>query len=287
MMSLDLSNKVAIVTGAASGIGRATAKLFHAKGARVIGSDRNLDGLQSLRQELNNDIDIYAIDVTDKMAVKNYIEQVYDKYNRIDILANIAGIISGGGKFEESQKPLHQRDLSFFEKTININLYGTIYHCYYVIPFMLKTIASQRKLSGNNSFTCSVINTSSEQAEKATPGMSDYTISKHGVDGLTLSLCTEYSASGIRSNAIKPGAINTPMVQNFVKKMGISMQDAEKKFAEDIPMERIANPQEMAQLFLYLASDASSFCTGSLMRADGGRSIQYSHFPSMIPKSKL
>ena len=273
--SLNLSNKIAIVTGAANGIGRATAKLFCAHGAKVIGVDRDLKGLKSLQHELDNKIDIYEVEITNKDAVKSYIKQVYNKYNKINILANIAGITGGG-----EGTPFHESDLSLFENTMNVNLYGSIYHCYYVIPYMLKTIKSERKRLGSDSFTCSIINTSSEASVRAYPGLCGYTVSKFGINGLTLSLCSEYSASGIRCNAIKPGNTKTTLARNYTKEAIMKLMKVIS--VNDIPMERRAQPEEIAGLFLYLASDQSSFCTGSLMSADGGRSNSYTHFPSML-----
>eukprot|EP01084_Bolivina_argentea_P276891 472565_1 len=281
---LNLSNKVAIITGAANGIGRATAKLFATQNAKVIATDFDLNGLETLKQEING-IDIYKIDVTNNDQVKDYIDDVYNKYNKINILCNIAGVMPGAGNIDEISKPLHKRDLSLFKRTIDINLYGSIYHCYNVIDPMLKTIENSSDM-----LTTSIINTSSEQSERATAGLSDYNISKYAIDGLTHSLCSEYSASGIRCNAIKPGATVTQMMTNIVAKLGESGEQSVDEilngFKQTIAMERFAQPLEIANLFLYLASDESSFCSGSLMLVDGGRSSQYSHFTSFVENMK-
>eukprot|EP01084_Bolivina_argentea_P151451 264332_1 len=175
---LNLTNRVAIITGAASGIGRATAKLFAAQNAKIIASDMNLEGLESLKQELKDNIDIYHVDVANENQVKEYIEDAYNKYKKINILCNIAGIAAGAGDFAEMMKPLHERDMAKFKKTLDVNLYGSIYNARYVIKPMLETLENN-----NDVKSTSIINTSSEQAEMATAGMSDYNISKYGIDG--------------------------------------------------------------------------------------------------------
>ena len=279
---MKLSSKVAIVTGAASGIGRATAKLFYEQGARVVAVDRDSDGLQTLSTEIK--CDIYCIDITNEEKVKDYIGQVYAKYSRIDILANIAGIAG----HEDVSKPLHLSSMSRMKRIIDVNFYGTFYHCYYTLPFMAKTISN----SENNANYCSIINTSSEQAVRVTAGAAEYCISKRAVNALTQSIASEYGASNIRCNAVVPGAVETPMITGFIeqkygKEKAQEMIEIAKKTFNSV--ERFASPQEIAKTFLFLASEDSSFCHGSLIVADGGRSSVYSHFPSLIKKqtSKL
>ena len=274
---LNLTNKVAIITGAAKGIGRATAKLFHQQNAHVVGVDLDLDGLKSLKSELGNNVDIFEADVSNESQVKNYIDKTYNSCGKINILCNVAG----GARLDALVTRFHTTDLSKMRKTYDINLWGSLYNCYYTVPYMLETVEKEKKIStsdkdsGKLATPCCIINTSSSSAERAVPGMTDYVASKHGVNGLTYSIAAEYSSLGIRCNGIEPGAIDTPLMRAaFDKVSEIAGKEVGAAMLDGIPkttgLKRAGQPEEIANVFLFLASEASSFITGSVILADGG-----------------
>eukprot|EP01084_Bolivina_argentea_P063308 115634_1 len=272
----QLANKVAIVTGAASGIGRSTAKLFHAQKAQIIGVDINQHGLESLKNELGNDnIETYNVDVTDNAQVKSYIDAIFDKYGKINILCNIAG----GVCRNDALAPFHLRNIEYSKGTIDMNLFSVMYHCHNVIGHMLSTIEN------GNAETCSIINLSSVCGSFALPHATDYVISKHGVDGLTKSIAAEYTASGIRCNSVKPGFVKTPLVTSAddILEKEYGERSFEKLAVKLCAQERLAHPDEIANLCLFLASDQSSFMSGSMLNIDGGSTAAaIQHLPSMI-----
>ena len=281
---LSLSNKVALITGAASGIGRATAKLFHQQNARVVGIDMDLDGLKSLKSELGNNIDIYQADISNESQVKDYMKHIYNDYNKINILCNIAGT----ARLEIIIGRFHQTDLSQMRKIVDVNLWGSLYNCYYAVPYMLETAEKETEKqkesadynNNNNNHKlatpCSIINTSSVVTERALTGNADYQVSKHGVNGLTYSVAAEYSSLGIRCNAIEPPATDTPLVTKMFERIraiaGDEIADTIRdSISQTVALKRSAIPEEMANIFLFLASDEASFVTGSVVLADGGQ----------------
>ena len=277
---LSLSNKVALITGAASGIGRATAKLFHQQNARVVGVDMDLDGLKSLKSELGNNIDIYQADISKESEVKDYMKNIYNEHQKINILCNIAGITRG----DIFVSRFHQTDLSTMRKIVDVNLWGSLYNCYYAVPYMLETAEKEKEKQGaegensNNKLAtpCSIVNTSSVAAERAFTGTTDYVISKHGVNGLTYSVAAEYSSLGIRCNAIEPPGVDTPMAKKIGETIRGIAGDEVSAMIQDgvtktVALRRNATPEEMANVFLFLASDEASFITGSVVLADGGQ----------------
>ena len=285
---LKLSNKVALITGAAKGIGRATAKLFHQQNAHVVAVDLDLDGLKSLQSELgNNNIDIFEADVSNETEVKNYIDKTYNNCGKINILCNIAG----GHRLDNLVSRFHTTDLSRMRKTYDINLWGSLYNCYYAVPYMLETVEKEKTNNkdgksnnndnnDNNNNTklatpCCIVNTSSIAAERAAPGYTDYTISKHGVNGLTYSIAAEYSSLGIRCNGIIPSIIDTPLSRDLFEKTKEFVGDEiveqiSKGFISQIGLKRRGTAEEIANAILFLSSDEASFITGSVLLADGG-----------------
>ena len=271
---LSLSNKVALITGAASGIGRATAKLFHQQNARVVGVDMDLDGLKSLKSELGNNIDIYQADISKESEVKDYMKNIYNEHQKINILCNIAGITRG----DIFVSRFHQTDLSTMRKIVDVNLWGSLYNCYYAVPYMLETAEKEKEKEGSDNklaTPCSIVNTSSVVAERALTGNADYIVSKHGVNGLTYSVAAEYSSLGIRCNAIEPPGVTTPMAKKILETIagivgGENTEKIRNGLSQSVALKRSATPEEMADVFLFLASDEASFITGSVVLADGG-----------------
>lgn len=249
---MTLTGKVAIVTGASSGIGRATAKLFAQQGAKVIVSARRQHELDSLVAEITaagGEATALSGDVTNESYAKVLVELAEREYGGLDVAFNNAGILGASGSTTDIT-------LEAWNNTINTNLSSAFLGAKYQIPAMLKT-------GGSLIFTSSFVGHTVGFPQKAA-----YAASKAGVIGLTKALAAEYGANAIRVNALVPGGTITPMADEF----GDSPEVIE--FVNSIhALKRRATAEEIAQSALYLASDASSFTTGSAMLVDGGVSI--------------
>ena len=248
----SLTNKVAIVTGASSGIGRATAKLFAEQGAKVVVAARRQHELDALVEEIKSsggNAIALAGDVTNESYNKALVELAIEKFGRLDIAFNNAGIL--GTSDSVSDLTLEQ-----WNNTISTNLTSAFLAAKYQIPVM-------EKPGGSLIFTSSFVGYTIGMPMKAA-----YAASKAGVIGLTKALATEYGAVGIRVNSLVPGGTDTPMAKEF----GDSPEVIE--FVNSIhALKRKASPEEIAKSALYLASDVSSFTTGTAMLVDGGVSI--------------
>ena len=252
-----LINKVAIITGASSGIGRATAKLFAQQGARVIVSARRQHELDILVKEITTEggeVKALAGDVTEESYAKALVEFALNEYGYLDIAFNNAGTLGASGATPEIS-------LDGWNDTINTNLNSSFLGAKYQLPAMMKS-------GGSIIFTSSFVGYTIGM-----PQMAAYAASKAGVIGLTKSLAAEYGPVGIRVNALLPGGTDTPMAdENMLR--GFEDRFEAETFVNSIhALKRIAKPEEIAQSALYLASDASSFTTGSAMLVDGGVSI--------------
>ena len=249
---MTLTGKVAIVTGASSGIGRATAKLFAQQGAKVIVSARRQHELDSLVAEITaagGEATALSGDVTNESYAKALVELAEREYGGLDVAFNNAGILGASGSTTDIT-------LEAWNNTINTNLSSAFLGAKYQIPAMLKT-------GGSLIFTSSFVGHTVGFPQKAA-----YAASKAGVIGLTKALAAEYGANAIRVNALVPVGTITPMADEF----GDSPEVIE--FVNSIhALKRRATAEEIAQSALYLASDASSFTTGSAMLVDGGVSI--------------
>lgn len=243
-----LKDKVAIVSGAGSGIGRAIAITYANEGAKVIVADINeahADETVKLIQE--NGGDAFAVKADSSIATENkkLVEITVEKYGKLDIACNNAGI---GGP----AKPTGEYEPEEWDKVIALNLYGVFYACRYQLEQMEK--------NGGGS----IINIASVHGQVAAPNSPAYTASKHAVVGLTKNIAAEYATKNIRCNAVGPGYIETPLLSaNLDQKT----QDA---IAAKSPINRLGTPQEIADLVAFLSSDKSSFTTGSYIIADGG-----------------
>ncbi len=254
-MSERLAAKVALVTGASSGMGEATSRLFVAEGAQVLLADVNTTRGEKVAADLAPHGRFHYLDVTSPESWAAAAERCNDAFGRIDILVNSAGI-GRGGRIED--ETLEDHDL-----VLRTNVTGV----WNGIRAVLPTMSSQR--SG------SIINISSIDGLVGVPGVASYVASKFAVTGLTKSVALEVGHRNIRVNSIHPGAIATPMMGGNEDMISESMQIAQQA----IP--RLGRADEVAQLALFLASDDSSYCTGTSFVIDGGHTAgpYRAHFP--------
>ncbi|RWQ39957.1 MAG: SDR family oxidoreductase [Mesorhizobium sp.] len=246
-----LTNKVAIVTGASSGIGRATAKLFAEQGAKVVVAARRqaeLDALVAEIEEADGTAIALAGDIRDEAYANALVDLAVDRLGGLDIAFNNAGSVGQMG-------PVPDMSLATWHETIDINLTGAFIGAKYQVPALLE------RGGGSLIFTSSFVGRTAGM-----PGMAAYAAAKAGLIGLTQVLAAEYGAQGLRVNALLPGGTDTP---------GATTTTPEARaFVEGIhALKRMAQPEEIARSALYLASDASSFTTGTALFADGGVSI--------------
>jgi NAD(P)-dependent dehydrogenase (short-subunit alcohol dehydrogenase family) len=242
-----LENKVAITTGAGSGIGKATAELFAREGAKVVVSDINEEnGKNAVEDIKKNGGEAYFVKADSSSPEDNemLVKQAIEKYGRMDIAVNNAGI--GGPLAATGEYPLDG-----WKKVIDINLSGVFYGLRYQIPAMLS--------SGG-----SIVNIASILGNAGTRFSPAYVAAKHGVVGLTKAAALEYADKNIRINSVGPGYIKTPLVMNALDK------DTLNALVGLHPIGRLGESEEIAELILWLASSKSSFVTGSYYAADGG-----------------
>ena len=248
-----LSNKVAIITGASSGIGYATAKLFAQEGAQIVVAARRQPELDALVEEITQaggHAVALAGDVRDEMFAKALVELAIGRFGGVDVAFNNAGTTGVMGTTPDIS-------LSEWEDTIKTNLTSAFLGAKYQIPAMLK------RGRGSMIFTSTFVGYT-----VGLPSMAAYAASKAGLIGLTQTLAVEFGAQGIRVNALLPGGTDTPMGRAFTNTPDTLA------FVQGLhALKRIASPEEIAQSALYLASDASSFTTGSALLVDGGVSI--------------
>ncbi|MFA6239114.1 MAG: SDR family oxidoreductase [Bacteriovorax sp.] len=249
-MNYHLKDKVVIVTGAASGIGAASAKAFAREGASVVVADVQIARGEELVARIQSE-DGKAIfvkcDVSNESDVKNMVRKTVEKFGRLDCAFNNAGV-------EGESTDTMMSTTENWDKIMNINLKGVWLCMKYEIEEMLKTGGG------------SIVNCSSIAGIVGFAGLSAYTASKHGVIGLTQATALEFADKNIRVNAICPGVIQTPMVERVTH--GDATATRELVSAE--PMGRMGKPEEIAEAALWLCSDASSFITGHPLVADGG-----------------
>lgn len=247
-METTFKNKVAIVTGGSSGIGKATALAFAKKGAKVVIVDwiENSETL-TLIKDLGGEVLFVKCDVSKAADVKAMIEKTIAVFGRLDYAFNNAGI-------EGTSAPVQDCSEENWDKTIGINLKGIWLCMKYEIPEMLK----QGK--------CVIVNCSSVAGLVGFSGLPAYVASKHGVIGLTKTAALECAKLGIRVNAVCPGVIQTPMMDRLTG----NKKEAEEQFTGLEPVGRFGQPEEIANAVVWLCSDEASFVTGLAMPVDGG-----------------
>jgi NAD(P)-dependent dehydrogenase (short-subunit alcohol dehydrogenase family) len=257
-----LKNKVIVITGAAMGLGLATAVEAAKNGALLSLVDYNAESLEKAKQDIelkypDTQILTSIADVSDEAAVRNYVDETFNTFERIDGFYNNAGI-------EGRQAPLIEYDLDVFKKVIDINLMGVYYGLKYIIPIM------QKQEYGR------IVNVASVGGIRAVMNQTAYVATKHAVSGITKSTALEYGRYGILSNAIAPGAILTPMVAEAFKQVNpTNPQAAEDEYAQANPVKRLGRPEEVGKLVVFLLSEDCSYVNGQVIAIDGGQSNSY------------
>jgi NAD(P)-dependent dehydrogenase (short-subunit alcohol dehydrogenase family) len=250
MAERQFSGKVALVTGGASGIGRASAQLFAKEGASVVVSDVAVeDGEETVRhiEEDGREASFVEADVSKAAQVEALVEWAVEIYGRLDYAFNNAGI---EGRMATNTADYPEED---WDRVIEINLKG-VWLC------MKHEIAQMLAQGGG-----AIVNNSSVEGLVGLQGTSAYAASKHGVVGLTKTAALEYAQSGIRVNAVCPGLIRTPMVERYSR----GDTEIEAQFAAVEPVGRMGTPEEVAEAVVWLCSEAASFVTGHAMAVDG------------------
>lgn len=246
---MDFNGKVAIVTGASSGIGLATAKLFVKHGATValadVSGDAGHEAAQAIR-EAGGRASFYHCDVANPADCMALVHHTVTEFGRLDVACNNAGIAG-------ESAPTADYSVEGWNQVIGINLSGVFYGMKYQIPAMLKTGGG------------AIVNVASILGQVAFAGAPAYTAAKHGVVGLTKCTAIEYATQGIRVNSIGPAFIQTPMIAQLDEDPAVHDQ-----LVSMHPMGRLGTPEEVAELIVWLSSPAASFVTGSYHAVDGG-----------------
>jgi 3-oxoacyl-[acyl-carrier protein] reductase len=249
---MRLKDRVTLVTGGAAGIGKATATRFAEEGAKVVICDVNEEAGQAVAKALGPEACFYKVNVADRQAVQKWIDDVVAKYGRIDVLVNNAGVLRDGTlvkvKDGELVKQMPEAD---FDLVISINLKGVFNCTQAVAPIMIKQGGGV------------ILNATSIVGLDGNFGQTNYVASKAGVIGMTKVWARELGRSNIRVNAVAPGFTATEMVAAMPEKILDGMKAR-------TPLGRLGDPRDIANAYLFLASDEASFITGDVLRVDGG-----------------
>lgn len=257
---MRLKDKVAIITGATSGIGRATAVLFSKEGAKVAVVGRRMDeGKETVRmvKETGGHAIFIKADVSKDSEVKNMVEEAIKVFGKVDILFNNAGINPDSAK-----KPLIECSEEDWNEVMEVNLKGMFLTSKFIIPHVIK--------NGGGS----IINTSSNWGLVAGKNRCAYITSKGGVIALTKSMAIDYAQYNIRVNCICPAIVETDMAKEVLAKARKDKNFWQEVISSKIPLGRPSTPEEVAYSALFLASDESSFITGNVLMVDGGYTAQ-------------
>ena len=256
-----LTGKIALITGGAGGIGQAAARRFTAEGAKVVLVDLDESALQSVVQSIGEDMASYAVaDVTQPEQVQSYVNAAVERWGGVDIYLANAGI-------EGTLSSIPEYPIDIFDRVMAVNVRGVWLGLKYVIPVM-------RNRGGG-----SIVITSSTAGIGGSAGISAYVTSKHAVIGMMRTAALECAPLGIRVNTVNPAPIETRMMRSLEEMRtaaaddsAVTLEHIKRSFEARIPLQRYGNPEEVANMMLFLASDESSFCTGGVYMVDGGRS---------------
>lgn len=250
---MDFAGKVVLITGAAGGIGVEAARLFHAQGAKLALVDLNGNQLDQLVTELKaTDALTFAADVTKEDQVKAFVQSTKEKFGKIDVFFNNAGI-------EGNKASIIETTAEEFTRVLEVNVLGVFYGLKYTLAVMME------QQSG------SIVNTSSLIGLKGKPGRAPYSASKHAILGITKTAALEAASAGVRVNAICPAPVETRMMHAIDDSEGTSSAERSAR----LPLKRYATPTEVAELVLFLSSDKASYITGSAYSIDGGAIAGY------------
>lgn len=242
-----LSGKVALITGAGSGIAAAAARLFHMQGASIVLAD--VSGKEAdLAAELGERAVACRADVSKSDDVKAMIDIAISEFGQLDILCNVAGITGPLGSLEDAQE-------EDFDAVLAVNIRGLLLSMKYALPHLV---------AGNGGV---IVNISSATALVGMPGLAVYSATKGAIIATTRVIAAEYASKGVRANVICPGGIETPIYLEHLARDPESVN----KTVSLIPAGRVGKPEEIAQAMLFLASDASSYMTGAVVPVDGGQ----------------
>lgn len=247
----DLTNKIALVTGAASGMGAACARVLHDSGAKVVIADLDAQGAQATADEIGGQA--IAGDISDPSFGERAVAETVDRHGRLDILVNAAGTMA--------RLRAVDTDDATWQRVTRVNLDGTFFMCR----------AALRHMQGQGGG--SIVNFSSIWGLWAGANSAAYSASKGGVSVLTRALALDHAADNIRVNAVLPGDVDTPLLRSGGRSIPLTDDDI-ARMGESIPMRRVALPEEIAKVVAFLASDDASYVTGVLLPVDGGYTAQ-------------
>jgi 3-oxoacyl-[acyl-carrier protein] reductase len=249
---MRLKDKIALITGGAAGIGYATTKRFIEEGARVVICDVNQEAGEAAVRDLGTEADFYRVDVTERASVDSWVKSVLEKYGRLDVLVNNAGIVRDSllVKMKEGElvKQMPEAD---FDLVISINLKGVFNCTQAVAPIMIRQGGGV------------ILNASSIVGIDGNIGQTNYIATKAGVIGMTKAWARELGRHNIRVNAVAPGFTATEILTSMPEKVLEGMKAR-------TPLGRLGQPEDIANAYLFLASDEASFISGNILRVDGG-----------------
>ena len=253
---MRLAGKTALITGVASGMGRLAAELFAKEGAQIVGTDVTSDGLHETADMIRSaGGEMLALqgDVRHAKDVQRWVREAVDTYGKLNVLYNNAGI------FPEEDGPVTEMDEAVYQRVLDVNLKGLSLCCKFGVPELIR--------AGGGS----IVNVASFVALVGCSVPQDaYTASKGAVLALTRSLAVQYGPHNVRANAICPGPIETPLLQELLRD-----EEARDKRLSRIPLGRFGHPEDVVYAAIYLASDESAWMTGTTFVVDGGLSINY------------
>ena len=257
---MRLNGKVSIITGASSGIGKASALLFSKEGSSIVIADINKESGQRVKSDIvgtGGKAVFIEADVSKKEDVQNLVNRTIDEFGKLHILYNNAGVF-----WKKKDGCITDIEEDVWNKIIDINLKSTYFCCKYGIPEIIK--------SGGGS----IINTASSAGVIGVPGCDAYTASKGAIVSITRSMAAEYGAFNVRVNCIVPTHIDTPMFEESTSNAPGFNED---KFLKTFPLGKYGKPEDIANAALFLASDESLFVTGTMCTVDGGATSTYMH----------